>query len=138
MDLGGNVVVKVPATPMAFPIAARLARNGVPALITAVYSAAQAVAAAAVGVRYIAPYLGRLEDSGRDGLSLIGQMHTLTFGTETQALAASLRSPAAIVSLAERGIRLFTASPPVLWSMVQDDESDRSAAEFEAAASPFH
>ena len=135
LDLGGNIVVKVPATPTAFPVAARLARNGAPVLITAVYSAAQAVAAAAIGARYIAPYLGRLEDDGRDGLSLIGQMHTLTAGTETHVLAASLRSRAAIVELAERGIRLFTASPKVLWSMVQDDESDRSAAQFEAAAS---
>lgn len=135
LDLGGNIVLKVPATPTAFPVAARLARNGAPVLITAVYSAAQAVAAASIGARYIAPYLGRLEDAGRDGLSLIGQMHTLTAGTETQVLAASMRSRAAIVELAERGIRLFTASPEVLWSMVQDDESDRSAAQFEAAAS---
>ena len=135
LDLGGNIVVKVPATPTAFPIAARLARHDVPVLITAVYSAAQAVAAAAIGARYIAPYLGRLDDAGRDGCALIQRMHALMEGTETEVLAASLRSRAAIVELAERGIRLFTASPEVLWSMFQDDESDRSAANFEAAAS---
>lgn len=135
LNLGGNIVVKVPATPTAFPIAARLARNGVPVLVTAVYSIAQAVAAAAVGARYIAPYLGRLDDGGHDGLSLIERMHSLMAGTETQVLAASLRSRTAIAELAERGIRLFTASPDVLWSMLQDDDSDRASATFEADVS---
>lgn len=132
-ELGDRSVVKVPATPMAFPIAAQLARDGVPVLLTAVYSTAQALAAAGVGVRYIAPYLGRLEDSKRDGVALIGQMQRVISGTSTNVLAASLRTPEAIVNLAEQGIRFFTAAPAVLWASLQHDDADRSAAEFEDA-----
>jgi transaldolase len=134
-DLGKDVVVKVPATAIGYPVAAVLAREGFTVLLTAVYSAAQALAAASIGVRYIAPYLGRMQDTNRDGLDLIGHMHDLVAGTGTDVLAASLRSPEAIVQLADRGIRLFTAAPPVLWMALQNDDADRSADEFEAATS---
>jgi transaldolase len=40
-------------------------------LLTAVYSAGQSVAAAAIGARYVAPYLGRLQDAGRSGFDEI-------------------------------------------------------------------
>lgn len=134
-ELGPDVVVKVPATATGYPVAAALTRDGVTVLLTAVYSAAQALAAASIGVRYIAPYLGRIQDSNRDGLGLIGHMGNLTADTGTDVLAASIRSPEAIVQLADRGIRLFTAAPSVLWMALQDDDADRSADEFEAVIS---
>jgi transaldolase len=133
--LGKDVVVKVPATAIGYPVAAGLAREGVTVLLTAVYSTAQALAAASIGVRYIAPYLGRIQDANRDGLELIGHMHNLLAGSDTDVLAASLRSPEAIVQLADRGIQLFTAAPSVLWMALQNDDADRSALEFEAALS---
>lgn len=132
-ELGEEIVVKVPATSVGFPVAAHLVRSGTPVLLTAVYSPSQALAAASIGARYIAPYLGRLEDSNRDGVALIGQMQRLITGTGTDVLAASLRTPAAIVDLAEQGVRFFTASPPVLWAVLSDADSDRSAAVFESA-----
>lgn len=131
--LGEDVVIKVPATATGFPVAAHLVRSGVPVLLTAVYSTTQALAAANIGVRYIAPYLGRLQDSNRDGVALIGQMQRLIEGTGTDVLAASLRTPSVIVDLAERGIRFFTATPSVLWAALNDTESDRSAVDFESA-----
>ena len=131
--LGDLAVVKVPATRAGFAAASALTGGGVPVLVTAVYSPAQALAAASLGVRYIAPYLGRLNDAGRDGLDEIGRMQALVAGSGTAVLAASLRSPSDLIELALRGITHFTAAPPVLLAALQDDVSDRSAAEFEAA-----
>jgi transaldolase len=133
LALGSLAVVKVPATRVGFTAASALVSRGARVLLTAVYSDAQALAAATIGVRYIAPYLGRLNDAGRNGLAEIGRMQALVAGTGTDVLAASLRSPSDIVDLALLGVPYFTAAPAVLLAALQDDVSDRSAAEFEAA-----
>jgi transaldolase len=129
--LGPDVVVKVPATRVGFIVARALIREEVPVLLTAVYAPAQALAAASIGARYIAPYLGRLEDAGRDGVAEIAHMTNLLDSTQTEVLAASLRSREAIVSLADVGVRHFTAAPAVIWATLTDDVSDISAAQFE-------
>lgn len=132
-SLGAHAVVKVPATRAGFAVTSRLVADGVPVLLTAVYSTAQALAAATVGARYIAPYLGRLDDAGLDGAAEIAAMQRLVAGTGTEVLAASLRSPAAIVGLALAGVPCFTASPAVLDAVFRTDASDAAAAGFEAA-----
>lgn len=133
-QLGSSAVVKVPATAIGFPVAARLAAADVPVLVTAVYSSAQAVTAAAIGARYIAPYLGRLDDSGVDGLALVREMVTLLAGTETHPLVASVRSPERIVELVASGVRHVTAAPAVLRAALLHDASDAAAAVFERDA----
>src|SRR5690606_20449998 len=65
--LGDRVAVKVPATAAGFAAASALVRDGAVVLVTAVYSVAQALACASIGVQYIAPYLGRMRDAGLDG-----------------------------------------------------------------------
>jgi transaldolase len=112
-----------------------LVADNVPVLLTAVYSSAQAIAAASIGVAYIAPYLGRLDDAGHNGLEVIAEMHSLVAGTGTHVLAASVRSSNDIVNLAAKGISMFTAAPAVLREVFQDSVSDRSAEDFEEAVS---
>lgn len=131
--LGDRVVVKVPATRAGFVATRALTDRGVPVLVTAVYSAGQALAAASYGARYIAPYFGRLGDAGHDAVATIGSMHRMLEGSRTEVLAASLRSPADIVALREQGVARFTAAPVVIESLLLDDVSESSAAEFEAA-----
>jgi len=131
--LGDRVAVKVPATAEGFAAASTLVRDGVSVLVTAVYSVAQALACASIGVRCIAPYLGRMRDAGIDGSAVIAQMQAVCEGSETNVLAASLRSPDDIVSLRLAGVPYFTAAPDVLDALLFDGVSDSSAAEFDAA-----
>ncbi|GAA3877338.1 fructose-6-phosphate aldolase [Leifsonia kafniensis] len=133
LTLGSRAVVKVPATRIGFAAASTLVAEGASVLVTAVYSQAQALAAASMGVRYVAPYLGRLKDAGRDGVAEIAAMQQLIAGTGTEVLAASLRTPADIIDLAAAGVSYFTAAPAVILAALQSDVSDRSAEEFEAA-----
>lgn len=132
--LGPNVVVKIPATSSGFRVAADLADTGTPVLMTAVYTVAQAVASAAIGARYIAPYFGRLGDAGVDALDAVGRMHDALDATPTDVLVASVRTPAVAADLAVRGIRRITAHPDVIEAMLVDPTSDAAAAEFERAA----
>ena len=133
LALGPKAVVKVPATRAGFAAAVALKREGATVLLTAVHSPSQALMAASLGVRYIAPYLGRMQDSGLDGVAEIATMTSMVADTATDVLAASLRTPDAIVALAEVGVRYFTAAPAVILAVLQHDVSDRSSAEFEAA-----
>lgn len=133
LELGDRVAVKVPATAEGFAAASALVRDGASVLVTAVYSVAQALACASIGVRYIAPYLGRMRDAGLDGDALIAQMQAVCAGGDTDVLAASLRSPDDIVGLRQAGVPYFTAAPDVLDALLHDPVSDSSAAEFDAA-----
>lgn len=132
--LGDRVVVKIPATATGFRVAAECARIGTPVLITAVYTIAQAVASASIGARYIAPYFGRLNDSGLDALDLVGSMHRAIAGSGTNLLVASVRTPVVAADLALVGIRHITAHPSVIEAMLVDPTSDAAAVDFEAAA----
>lgn len=132
-SLGDRVVVKVPATREGFAAAATMVREGANVLVTAVYSLGQALASASIGVRYIAPYLGRLNDSGVDGAALIAEMQQICQGSETEVLAASLRTPADVTTLRLAGVSCFTAAPAVLEQVFSHELSDQAAGAFEAA-----
>ncbi len=131
--LGDRIAVKIPATPAGFAAAAAVIDAGTPVLLTAVYSVAQALAAASIGAAYIAPYLGRMRDAGLDADARIPAMQAVCAGARTKVLLASLRSPEDIVAMRLAGISHFTAAPDVLEQMLQHDVSDSSAREFEGA-----
>ena len=61
-----KVAVKIPITAEGAAAAAILRREGARVTMTAVYTVAQALAASALGAEYAAPYLGRMNDAGRD------------------------------------------------------------------------
>lgn len=104
----GQCVVKIPATREGLRAGAELAAVGVPVTCTAVYAVEQAHFAAQLGAAYVAPYLGRLEDAGIDGLGLIAQMQAQVAGSATRLLVASVRSRAAYLSLLALGVGAIT------------------------------
>lgn len=134
--LDPKVVVKIPATRPGTSAAATLAAAGVPVLLTAVYSAPQAVLAVAAGCRYVAPYLGRMSDAGRPAHQEILAMHRLmtAAGGATKVLAASVRTPVDVVTLATEGVECFALSPAVADEFFTDPLTQAAALEFERAA----
>lgn len=132
------VVVKVPATADGFRAAARLRKAGIPVTMTAVYAPGQVLAAAALGAAYAAPYLGRLDDAGRDGRKVLLAMQAILRGSGagTRLLAASLRQAERVVELAGAGLDTFTFGPEVADALLQDELSAAAAAAFARAAQP--
>jgi transaldolase len=104
--------------------------------LTAAYDAKQAVLAAAVGAEYIAPYVGRVNDAGKNGLEECMRMMDVVDGLdgETRILCASIRSTDELVTLAEAGLDTFTVSPQVIRMLLQNDLTAKAAADFEEAA----
>jgi transaldolase len=133
--LGPEVVVKLVASRAGATACAALSARGVPTLLTAVYAPGQALVAAAAGATYIAPYLGRLEDAGRDGLAEVTAMQEVlaATGSATKILLASIRDVASMVSLARVGVDCFTMGPAVAEEFFADELTAAAVAAFEDA-----
>ncbi|HDN26157.1 MAG TPA: transaldolase [Thioploca sp.] len=129
-----KLVVKVPITEIGIKAAKHLALDKIPLTFTGLYSAHQVITAAALGVNYAAPYLGRMDDNNRDGLGEITLMHKMLMGKPTRLLVASLRHINSIVTLAAAGLDTFTISPDVTKQLIDEPLTDKAAADFQAAA----
>jgi TalC/MipB family fructose-6-phosphate aldolase len=134
-DLGREVVVKFVATRAGSTACAALAAKGIPILLTAIYDPGQAIIAAAAGATYIAPYLGRLNDAGRQGIAEVVAMQEVLVatGSSTKVLLASVRSVPDMVALARHGVDCFTMAPEVAEQFFTDPTTAEAARTFEDA-----
>lgn len=137
-----RVLVKVPITRSGCQTARQLIEAGVGVTFTACYEVHQVLIAAALGARYVAPYLGRISDSGRDGhAELIAMQRCLDgLGSSTRLLVASLRQPQDLSRLAAAGMGTFTLGPDLAAALFASQASADAAAQFErdaAAAAGF-
>ncbi len=109
-ELGANIVVKCPATLEGLRATQALARRNVKVNVTLVFSVLQALAAAKCGASYLSLFVGRLEDLGQDGFSVVEQTERVLrdYGFPTQLLVASLRSPAHVLRAAQAGADIAT------------------------------
>lgn len=135
-ELGSEVVVKLVASRAGSAACATLAARGIPTLLTAIYAPGQAMVAAAAGATYIAPYLGRLNDSGRDGRADVLAMHEILVatGSATKVLLASIRDVASMVDMARHGIECFTMAPVVAEQLFAEELTAQAVQAFEEAA----
>ena len=135
----GVITVKLPITAAGLGAARPLIAGGIPVTFTACYEAAQVLLAAALGAAYIAPYLGRINDQGRDGhAELLTMQRALgAIGSGTRLLVASLRSPGDLTRLAAGGCDTFTISPAIAAALLDNPHTAAAAAQFERdAAAP--
>ena len=119
-EYGDNVVVKVPMTPDGLKACKSLSSEGIPVNVTLVFSPNQALLAAKAGAKYVSPFIGRLDDIGKDGMHLIQEIKEIfanyNFGTEI--LVASIRHPIHVVDAAKIGADVVTLPPTVLEKML--------------------
>lgn len=132
----GRVVVKLPITREGALAARELIDGGVSVTLTAAYESHQVVLAAALGATYLAPYLGRLLDLGRDGHGQLIQMQRCVdgLGAPLRLLVASLRQPSDLPILAAAGLDTFTISPALAEALFAVEATLAAAQQFEADA----
>jgi transaldolase len=123
---GENVVVKVPMTPDGLKACKYFYSQGIPVNVTLVFSPNQALLAAKSGAKYISPFIGRLDDIGQDGMSLIEDIREIfdNYDFKTQILVASIRHPMHVVEAAKIGADVVTLPPAVLDKMLQHPLTD--------------
>jgi transaldolase len=106
--------------------------NGIKTNCTLVFSPGQAILAAKAGATYLSPFLGRIDDSGWDGLELIGQIAHIfdVQGYETQILAASIRNTLHIIKAAELGAHVITSPLEPILGLLKHPLTDIGLAKF--------
>ncbi|TAK22484.1 MAG: fructose-6-phosphate aldolase [Nitrosarchaeum sp.] len=125
---GKNVVVKVPMTPDGLKACKHLTSEGIPVNVTLIFSPNQALLAAKSGAKYVSPFIGRLDDIGKDGMNLIRDIKKIFDNYKddfkTQILVASIRHPIHVVDAAKIGAHVVTLPPAVLDKMLQHPLTD--------------
>ncbi|MBR7091774.1 MAG: fructose-6-phosphate aldolase, partial [Clostridia bacterium] len=72
-----NIVVKIPMIPEGLKAVKTLAGEGITVCVTVIFSAPQAILAANAGASYVAPFVGRLDDIGENGLDLAAEIREI-------------------------------------------------------------
>lgn len=123
---GQNVVIKVPMTADGLKACKSFSQEGIPVNVTLVFSPNQALLAAKAGAKYVSPFIGRLDDIGQDGMSLIAEIKEIfsNYDFKTQILVASVRHPMHVVDAAKIGADVVTLPPDVLGKMLKHPLTD--------------
>lgn len=109
-NIRSNIYVKVPMIKEGVKAIKQLSDEGIRINCTLVFSSGQALLAAKAGAAIVSPFIGRIDDTGHDGVELIEQIVQIfdIYGYDTEVLAASIRSPLHIPQTAQAGADIAT------------------------------
>jgi len=134
-----NIIVKIPMIKDGIKAIKWFTDNGIPTNCTLCFSAGQAILAAKAGAKYVSPFVGRIDDSGWDGMQLIGQIAQIyeIQGYTTQILAASIRNTNHIIRAAELGAHVITSPLEPILGLLKHPLTDIGLAKFLEDAKKF-
>ncbi len=134
-----NIVVKVPMIKEGIKAIKWFSENGIKTNCTLVFSAGQAILAAKAGATYVSPFIGRIDDSGWEGIELIRQMRNIFSiqNFKTEILAASIRNPNHIIQCAEAGADVCTCPLDSILGLLRHPLTDIGLARFLEDARKF-
>ncbi len=134
LTLGDNITIKVPLTMDGLRACKTLSDDGVMVNVTLCFSATQALLAAKAGAAFISPFVGRHDDVGFDGMSLIQDIRTIydNYAFDTEILVASVRHPVHVLQAAKIGADICTMPPSVIRALANHPLTDRGLEGFSA------
>ncbi len=121
-----NIVIKVPMTEEGLKATKLLSNEGVAVNMTLIFSANQALLAAKAGARYVSPFVGRLDDVGQDGMTLISDIMDIldNYDYDNRVIVASIRDPVQVTDAARMGAHVATIPFDVLKKMFKHPLTD--------------
>ena len=127
-----NIVIKLPMTLEGLKATKILSAKGIKTNVTLIFSATQALLAARAGATYVSPFVGRLDDIGQDGLSLIEEIVDIfnVNSIETQIIVASVRNPIHVSQAARMGADIATVPYKVITQMAKHPLTDKGIENF--------
>jgi transaldolase len=131
-EIHPNIVVKVPMIKDGVKAIKWFTDNGIRTNCTLIFSAGQAILAAKAGAAYVSPFIGRIDDSGWDGVQLVEQIVQIFSiqGYKTEVLAASIRNPNHIIRCAEAGADVCTCPLESILGLLKHPLTDIGLAKF--------
>lgn len=122
-----NVCIKLPITQDGIRTCFELSNKGISTNMTLCFSPQQALLVAKAGATFVSPFIGRLDDIGHDGLSLIAEIREIydNYNIKTQILSASARNSYHFTQCAKIGSDVITIPPSVLESLFKHPLTDK-------------
>jgi transaldolase len=127
-----KVVIKIPASVENLTMAARLIDSGIECAITAVFGPAQAYLAAQVEATFVIPYVNRITRQLGDGLAVVRDVAQILRGTQTEVLAAGLKTVDEVVATLLAGAQHVTIPLELILAMGEHELSRQAIEEFNA------
>ena len=118
--INDRMVIKIPMCAQGLKACSILSKKGIRVCVTLMFSEAQAILAINAGASFVAPFVGRLDDIGWDGLDLVDGIREIIDAGDsgTQIVAASARHPVHLTQLAKIGCDIATVPFKVLMQMI--------------------
>ena len=131
-EWGPNIMIKVPFCVEGMKAVKEFTKRGIQTNVTLVFSANQALLAASVGATVISSFVGRLDDIGFDGMTVIQDVAELLnlHDLPSEVLAASIRHPLHVTQAAQAGAHISTIPFKVLSQMYQHPLTDSGSKQF--------
>jgi transaldolase len=127
-----HIVVKCPMLPEGLKATRALADEGIRVNVTLVFHPGQALLAAKAGAAYISPFVGRLDDVGEDGMSMVQTIVEMlaNYDYDAEVLVASVRDPGHVIDAARMGADVATCPFKVLEQLAKHPLTDAGLARF--------
>lgn len=127
-----NITVKVPMTLEGLKAVKAFGELNIKTNVTLIFNANQALLAARAGATYVSPFLGRLDDIGHDGMTLIKTIADIfdKHDIKSEIIAASIRHPLHVIDAALNGAHIATIPYNVLEQLVKHPLTDQGIEKF--------
>ncbi len=127
-----RIVVKIPCLPAGITVMAELAEQRIAVDATLCFSLPQALLAAKVGAHFASPMVGRLDEAGQDGLTLVGNILTAydQYQFKTRVLVDSCRTQTHVAEAARMGADGVVVPISLLREMASHPLSSKGQWEF--------
>jgi transaldolase len=131
-EIADNVVVKVPLTAEGLKATKAFSEMGIQTNVTLCFQPVQALLAAKAGATMVSPFIGRLDDVGTPGISMINEIRQIydNYGYETEILAASVRHPMHVLDAALVGADICTLPFKTMQQLVKHPLTDMGLDQF--------
>ncbi len=133
-NLGSNAVIKIPMTLEGLKAMKTLKEKEIPVNTTLIFNPLQALLAAKNGAMFVSPFVGRLDDIGEDGMSIINEIKTIytNYDMKTEILVASIRNPIHVLRAALMGADCVTIPYEVIKKLALHPKTDEGLSKFMA------
>ena len=134
--IADNVVVKIPFCKDGLRAVSDFADQGIQSAVTLVFNASQALLAAKAGAAYIAPFVGRVDDIGSEGMEVIAEIVQIYdwYDYDTEIIVASVRTPMHFKDSALAGAHAITVPFSLVDKLMKHPLTENGIAQFLADA----
>jgi transaldolase len=127
------IVIKIPMCSEGLKAMNILSEEGIPCNCTLIFSVNQALLAAKVGAKYVSPFIGRIDDTGHDGMQLVEDLVECLdyYEFDTEIIAASIRHPLHVTQAAMAGAHIATIPYSVIEKMMHHPLTEKGIQKFD-------